>query len=284
MRPSSAEHIVADRTARDIDELVGRRLKALAASDRLSEPAVLADTLRYLAKWRQTRMDFAIAKGTGNTVISGPFKGMKFVAHGTHGSLAPKLIGTYESELHGIVETIVTTAYDAVANIGAAEGYYAVGLARRMPKTRALAYDTDARAQQVCTAVAAANGVSDRMTVGGTFTHDDFAPLSKSRAVVLCDIEGAERELIDPERAPALEKLDLLVECHDCMIAGLSDLIAGRFSATHEIQRINPAAVPPPLPAGVTFGDELDRLIATWEWRVGPTPWLWMRSKRPANA
>src|SRR5512132_561250 len=112
---------LADLTPGDIDELVGKRLKALAASGRLSEPAVLADTLRYLAKWRQTRMDFAIAKGTGNKVLSGPFRGMTFVARGTHGSLAPKLLGTYESELHGIVETIAATEYDTVANIGAAE-------------------------------------------------------------------------------------------------------------------------------------------------------------------
>jgi hypothetical protein len=28
---------------------------------------------------------------------------------------------------------------------------------------------------------------------------------------------------------------------------------------------------------------DFDRLIALWEWRIGPTPWLWMTRKGKAG-
>jgi hypothetical protein len=259
--------------------VVRERIVAALTSPNATDPRTLALVLRLLAKWRQQKMDLSIARANGSRVLTGPFAGMVFVAQGTHGSLAPKLLGTYEHELQGVIDTIIAAEYEAVVNIGAAEGYYAIGLARRMPKARILAHDTDAKAQTVCRHLAATNGVSARVTVGGAFNHADFAVLAGTRAVVLCDIEGAEKDLLEPQRAPALAGIDILVECHDCFVPGVTELIAGRFSSTHAIEQIMPAAAPATLPPRVSYEDELDRLIATWEWRTGVTQWLWMRSK-----
>ena len=100
-------------------------------------------------------------------------------------------------------------------NIGCAEGYYAVGLARAMPRARSLAFDTNPKAQAACKQLAAKNGVSDRVTVGGLFSPSDFADYVDESTLVFCDIEGAELELLDPALAPALESLDLIVESHE---------------------------------------------------------------------
>ena len=107
---------------------------------------------------------------------------------------------------------------------------------------------------------------------------------------MLCDIEGAERELLDPEAAAALRGMDLIVESHDCVAAGTTRLLTARFQSTHAITVVVDSGerrlskVPP----WFTRLGHLDQLLATWEWRSGATPWLVMRSRqepgRPGTA
>ena len=71
-------------------------------------------------------------------------------------------------------------------------------MAKRMPNTRVLAYDLNPKAQQICRELATKNGVSDRVQVGGLFQPSDFASYASQHVLVLCDIEGAEKDLLDP--------------------------------------------------------------------------------------
>jgi hypothetical protein len=67
-------------------------------------------------------------------ILDGPFTGLKFVGCSNLGTIVPKWIGTYESQLQPIIESIIGSGdYRTVIDIGAAEGYYAVGLAWRLP-------------------------------------------------------------------------------------------------------------------------------------------------------
>jgi hypothetical protein len=70
---------------------------------------------------------------------------------------------------------IAAEGLDCVIDVGCAEGYYAVGMARRMPATRVLAFDLDLNTQRVCTELIAKNKVTDRVTVGALFKPADFA-------------------------------------------------------------------------------------------------------------
>ena len=45
---------------------------------------------------------------------------------------------------------------------------------------------------------------------------------------------------------------------------------------THAGQRIGRRIEPAGLPDWMEELGDLDRLLALWEWRAGPTPWLWM--------
>ena len=51
-----------------------------------------------------------------------------------------------------------------------------------------------------------------------------------------------------------------------------------RFKASHHITRIG-RQIDARLPDWMEELSDLDRLIALWEWRSGPTPWLWMQAK-----
>lgn len=241
-----------------------------------ADPARLVQALRHLAKWRSELVANTLLERSGTRVLGGPFAGMDYPVRASEGARAARLIGCYEASLSPVIETIITRGYDLVIDVGCAEGYYAVGLARRMPQARVLARDDNPRAQVLCRALAEANGVADRIEIGGRLDHAGFDLCRDHRAVVICDIEGAEEDLLDPARAPGLLCADILVECHDGMRAGLSDRLAARFAATHSVQRIGRRLDPDALPDWMEELGDLDRLLALWEWRAGPTPWLWM--------
>lgn len=239
----------------------------------------LAAALRHLAKWRSELIGNTLANRSGTIVQAGPFKGMDYGVRASEGSRAARLLGAYEASLAPVIEDIVARAYDLIVDVGSAEGYYAVGLARRMQGARVLARDANPKAQSLCAALAALNGVQGRVEIGGLMDHADFDICRDMRSVVICDIEGAEADLLDPARAPGLLAADILVETHDCITPGLSQLIAGRFAATHSVQVIGRALDDSGLPPWMESLSDLDRLIALWEWRTGPTPWLWMQRK-----
>src|SRR6185295_16905138 len=141
----------------------------------------------------------------GTKVMAGPFAGMDFVKSSAEGCHIPKLLGCYEEELHGFLALLPQSGYRTVLNIGCAEGYYAVGIKRLLPDTTLVACDIDEKARAACQSLAAKNGVE--IDLRGEFTVEDFAAHS-GRVLVWCDIEGAERQLLDPLAAPSLRKFD----------------------------------------------------------------------------
>jgi len=241
--------------------------------------AKLARALRYLAKWRAELVANTVASRQGGVVASGPFKGMNYGVRASEGTRAARLLGVYEASLHPVIEAIIAKSPDLVVDIGSAEGYYAVGLARRLPGARVLARDADERAQRLCRDLAAANGVADRVEIGGVFGHHDFALCATARAVVICDIEGAEDGLLDPTLAPGLLSADLLVECHPATAPGVVDRLKARFGPTHHLAEIGRHVDDGGFPAWMEELSDLDRLMALWEWRSDPTPWLWMEKR-----
>ena len=241
----------------------------------------LNNAMRLLAKWKSVYLQDAFLKDGGTVVRNGPFMGMDFLANSAEGCHIAKLIGSYEQPLHEFIEKAISNNYSAILNIGCAEGYYAVGMARRMPNTQIMAFDLNAKAQEICNALAQKNGVSDRVKVGNLFKPEDFASYANQRVLVLCDIEGAERELLNPVASPALAGMDLIVESHECLMPGVTKTLIDRFKGTHQISLVqdNGQRRLNKMPNWFNNLSNLDQLLAVWEWRSGPTPWLVMKSK-----
>ena len=61
------------------------------------------------------------------------------VSHGS--AYIPKLLGIYERELAPYIERAVAWQPRLVVELGAAEGYYAVGMARRLPRAHVVAFE-----------------------------------------------------------------------------------------------------------------------------------------------
>lgn len=171
---------------------------ALGADD----PASLNSALRLLAKWRSVLIQNTLLQQQGTRVLQGPLAGMDFLQQSAEGCHIAKLLGTYELPLQPFIERAISMAYHTILNIVCAEGYYAVGMALRMPQTQVLAFDVDPNARQVCSDLAQKNQVAQRVTVGGLFAPEHFAAFANQPVLLMCDIEGAERELLDPALAP----------------------------------------------------------------------------------
>ena len=68
-------------------------------------------------------------------------------------------------------------------------------------------------------------------------------------------------------------------EVHDCFDDGLSEKTATRFKTTRSVARINRDVDMSDLPDCMETLSDMDRWMALWEWRVGPTPWLWLQAR-----
>ena len=196
----------------------------------------------------------------------------------------PKLLGCYEFELHPHILAAAGRGYDAVINVGAAEGYYAVGLARLMPEARVYAYDTNAASHPVCRSVA------ETQRCGGPRRSRQHVPWRGLRRASpgggrwWCAISRAPRQTCSiPARYPALQAMDLIVELHDSPQAKPSVLIPERFGATHAVTLVRHGGRAVALPALFEPLGHLDQLLAVWEWRSGPTPWAVMQARTEAK-
>jgi hypothetical protein len=250
--------MAASRRRRDI---VGR-----AQAQRLAERALGPAHPAALRRWRRLQAAHRHRKVAALTrefvawhglqVSGGPFAGLVYPDTEAT-SLIPKLLGVYERELHEAIEAVIGTAPQLIVNVGAADGYYAVGLARRCPAAVVHAFEADPAQRALLARVAEANGVE--LQIGGAAQPGD---LPRDRALVVIDCEGCEEALLQPE---LLRAAMIVAELHDFLVPG--DPIVARFQATHEIRLVPTGAQPP-------RGDAV--ALALDEYRPGPMRWAVM--------
>lgn len=227
----------------------------------------------------------AEALSPGLVVANGPFKGMKYPSAEAAGSeLLPKLLGSYESELHPVIGRLLTADYSEIVDVGCAEGYYAVGLGMRLPNARIYAFDTDPAARKMCHEMARLNGVSERLILGDLCNGSMLMSLNLGRkALIVSDCEGYEKTLFSEKVVEFLSGHDVLIETHDFGDIEVSELLRQRFGRTHNIlaidsvddlRKVRTYRYPELEPY-----DAATRLIALAERRPAIMEWLFMTPK-----
>jgi hypothetical protein len=199
---------------------------------------------RYLWRYRRLKQQYrnlrvlklcnTLLERTDFTVYAGPFAGMKLVK-GTHLSLQPAMIvGSYEAELHHAIYKAISTAPDYVINIGSAHGYYATGLARHLPNTTVIAFEPESEENwDEALRLAEANGVTDKIIQKGLCTVTELRESCRPDSFVLCDCEGDEMTLLNPEAIPSLQSCYIICELHDFIVPGLTGELVRRFKKSH---------------------------------------------------
>lgn len=212
-----------------------------------------------------------IVAASDSRVMSGPFEGMIWspnrVAWGD-GDIGSRLLGVYEQELHLIVEHICNLKPNRIVNIGCAEGYYSVGLARRLPHTQVIAVDRLDSARSYVLASADENNVA--------VSTQMEAPEPMIGDVWIVDIEGGEAQLLDPQVRPALLDCTILVELHEWKHEALLDLMVARFLDSHKIIAIDSGPRDPNEFDVCREMSDVEKWAVMSEGRPQAMTWLWM--------
>lgn len=224
--------------------------------------------------------DYIVEK-TGYVVQSGPFAGMKMLEEKSwdDGNIGCQLLGCYEQELHPVIEEEIARLselkHPIIANIGCAEGFYAVGLARRIPNASIYCVDIDEKALEIAAKAADANNVSSQIIVKQT-----IGKIMEKPDLVFSDCEGAEFEYLDPSLFNSLRAATVICECHDGPTRQVTPILLERFRPTHSIEMLREAGRDPNNFMILQHMHSLDRWIAVSEGRPCMMHWMIMRPRR----
>lgn len=192
--------------------------------------------IRYLQSTGDSELTRKLVQAYGTSVQGGPFYGLLYPEEALWNRLAaPRLLGSYEQELHSVFNS-PGSSYELCLDIGAAEGYYAVGLARTKP-VKVVAYETDPRERYFCEQMARLNEVSDRVELRSWCDEEELVMRCRERrCFVLSDCEGYEHELFTERAIEALRRSDVLIELHDRRGIDMLEVMRNRFRLTHRLQ------------------------------------------------
>lgn len=253
------------------EELMANRARALAQVLNISTSVIRGELAEQLMSAYKT------------TVATGPFAGMALPSEAAwgDGDIPPKVLGCYEEELHAAVTRAAQRQPATIINIGCAEGYYAIGLARLLPSADVFAFDTSKKAQAICRSASAQNHVSARVHVAGECTKAALSRLldGDGRKLLFVDCEGAELDLLDGDVAARAKSADIIIECHDFINPTITQTLAQRFSGSHTVERIDQSGRNPNKFGPLRQLDESFRWIAVSEGRPVSMNWLacWSR-------
>jgi hypothetical protein len=232
-----------------------------------------------------------VERASDFTVMSGPFRGMRYVPGAVGSHLHPKLLGTYERELHPLLESFRQHPVETAFDIGAAEGYYAVGMLFANLALHVVAFESNPQGQALLTQMAELNGVGDRLSVFGACSvaafNEQLNAVGDQSSLVMIDVEGFESLLLDPIRVPVLKRLNILVEVHDFVLPGLTEEILARFRDTHAVERFDEQprrlAENTCLSGVVRILPRRYRMLPLNEYRPCRMHWLWLTARQPTQ-
>jgi hypothetical protein len=222
-------------------------------------------------------------------IQGGPFQGMRYLTRSVGSLLLPKILGAYELELFDVIESL--PHFELGLDIGAAEGYYAVGLLRKGTCARMIAWEMTPEGQALMDELAKSNGVADRITIGGMCTPESLSrALGEARdanVLIVVDCEGYEGELLETVDASLFRNCTLIIETHDFAAPGVHDRLCRLFKRSHHIieierekRRHSDLTAPLQGLLGI-FGLPLISRIALAERRLPKMKWLVCKARSP---
>lgn len=258
--------VLASKVHRLMPARLQRTLSAIR-SKRVSNRWLADDGVFLLAE--------EVAEHFQYTVQTGPFRRLRYTRSAVLSRHAtPMLIGQYERQIYPFLLDAAQRA-DLVINLGHGEGYYAIGFARL--GKRVVAFDVDPNERRICQEMARLNRVDDRISIRPWCSAGTLTSLTHSeRALVLCDIEGAELELFTPSLIRNLSHCDVIVEMRG-LFPEANDHFVSRFEGTHYVSRIEHPKEPAGLENISFLGRDARRMATEYrpfqEWVIAQTRW-----------
>ena len=125
------------------------------------------------------------------------------------------------------------------------------------------------------------NGMEDRLHVLGSCTPEGLQSAldNGGHSVIICDIEGGEKKLLDSHHVPRLSATDMLVEIHDFLDPTISASVRHDFCASHTIKSMRSRArTLQDMPTDPQWR-RAGMLPLVSERRPGIMEWFWMKHR-----
>jgi hypothetical protein len=175
-----------------------------------------------------------VIKESKGIILSGPFKGMIWnpsnVSWGD--DVASQLLGIYEEEISDAIYESISTNPSTIINLGCADGYYLIGLALQIKNAKAIGVDISQSAINSSLENAKINNVEVEMFLETPMNLPD-------NSLWLVDVEGAEKEIMDPVIRPELLTATMIIEIHNHEDPEIESVIRNRFNKTHSITKFS---------------------------------------------
>lgn len=172
-------------------------------------------------------------------VQAGPFEGMKYVDKAVGSSYLHKLIGSYEAILHPYIKTLEGKDFDTFLDIGSAEGYYLIGFGKIFPNMYLIGFDLEETGRNLSKEMYEKNNLTNKLSLFEEATSKNVAPLITENTLLMCDCEGGEIDILDPENFSEFKKVKTaIIELHDFIRPNAKEILTSRFKDTHNIKII----------------------------------------------
>ncbi len=234
---------------------------------------------RLLKEWGLWSLNQRLVAEMGSQVLDGPFAGMTLSALPRAEHIGPYLLGTYEAELHETWRRLLQRDYSEVVDVGANFGYYAIGLARRFPNTKIVAFDVDWWARKAVAEMSAANGTRN-LSIESWCDPFWLARHLKPHSLIMSDCEGYEGALFCKQWVPAFASCTFVIELHEAFVPGVTERCRAMFADTHTAQIVDARREMPLAVRPASFTDDEMRRVST-EPR-GPQQWLVLTPLSPS--
>ena len=174
-----------------------------------------------------------------NIVQNGPFKGMIYDCENYWGNIYPKLLGSYESELHDIINSLIKINFDNIINVGSAEGYFTIGFALKSNVHEIIAVDPFRISKKEINSLIRKNNITKKINFKYWVSNKRLSNWIKTKTLIIMDCEGSEAGYLKSTSLTNFHKAHILCEIHDFSDHPNigSDLIK-RFNKTHHIKII----------------------------------------------
>ena len=222
----------------------------------------------------------------GHKVAYGTFKGMKLSknTYWSKNDIITHILGVYEKHvLKKIIEFSKKGNYPFI-DIGAADGYFAIGMAFSETFKKIYAFEIDEEGRRSLNRNIENNLCKDKVVVdieANFETLKEIVDKNKS-AVILIDIEGSEFDLLDDNLLQLLSNCYIVCELHPTLSANgfeKQNMLINNAKAFFDVSMIQRESYSPNKFSELNEFTDEERLIAFGEGRENNMNWLILEPK-----
>ncbi|QIL40679.1 hypothetical protein G7074_16245 [Pedobacter sp. HDW13] len=173
----------------------------------------------------------------GDQIYYGPFSGLKIPEILFDQLTVSEVLGLYESCLFETWDRVVKKNIDNMMVIGGHTGYYSAALSYLLQLKNNHVFETDTPLHHFITSWFSINKLTPPKLYGSA-TEDIFENWQEKIDLIICDCEGEEINLLNPDRFPWQKESNIVVEAHPFYKHRVLSEIIARFKKTHEINLI----------------------------------------------